>query len=62
MRSHRSGLLPPARAVRACGRRERAHDPRASVGYVAAAALTKPLEPAEPPLADEGDLFDLTIE
>ncbi|MFJ1608267.1 NAD-dependent DNA ligase LigA [Streptomyces sp. NPDC088253] len=31
-------------------------------GYVAAAALTKPLEPAEPPLADEGDLFDLTIE
>ncbi|MEV7340240.1 NAD-dependent DNA ligase LigA [Streptomyces sp. NPDC093544] len=31
-------------------------------GYVAAAALTKPLEPAEPPLMDEGDLFDLTIE
>ncbi|WP_405478425.1 NAD-dependent DNA ligase LigA [Streptomyces sp. NBC_00009] len=31
-------------------------------GYVAAAALTKPLEPAEPVLADEGDLFDLTIE
>ncbi|MFC9535478.1 NAD-dependent DNA ligase LigA [Streptomyces sp. NPDC056975] len=31
-------------------------------GYVAAAALTKPLEPAEPALADEGDLFDLTIE
>ncbi|MEU0115622.1 NAD-dependent DNA ligase LigA [Streptomyces bobili] len=31
-------------------------------GYVAAAALTKPLEPGEPPLADEGDLFDLTIE
>ncbi|KOG34699.1 NAD-dependent DNA ligase LigA [Streptomyces resistomycificus] len=31
-------------------------------GYVAAAALTQPLEPAEPPLADEGDLFDLTIE
>lgn len=31
-------------------------------GYVAAAALTKPLEPAQPPLADEGDLFDLTIE
>jgi DNA ligase (NAD+) len=31
-------------------------------GYVAAAALTKPLEPAEPPLSDEGDLFDLTIE
>ncbi|QKW09342.1 NAD-dependent DNA ligase LigA [Streptomyces sp. NA04227] len=31
-------------------------------GYVAAAALTKPLEPSTPVLADEGDLFDLTIE
>ncbi|AEW96681.1 MULTISPECIES: NAD-dependent DNA ligase LigA [Streptomycetaceae] len=31
-------------------------------GYVAAAALTQPLEPAEPPLRDEGDLFDLTVE
>ncbi|MER5850088.1 NAD-dependent DNA ligase LigA [Streptomyces sp. NPDC002012] len=31
-------------------------------GYVAAAALTKPLEPAEPPLHDEGDLFGLTVE
>jgi DNA ligase (NAD+) len=31
-------------------------------GYVAAAALTQPLEPADPPLADEGDLFDLTME
>ncbi|MFE1442415.1 NAD-dependent DNA ligase LigA [Streptomyces sp. NPDC058739] len=31
-------------------------------GYVAAAALTQPLEPSEPPLADEGDLFDLTVE
>ncbi|MFF2013784.1 NAD-dependent DNA ligase LigA [Streptomyces sp. NPDC058195] len=31
-------------------------------GYVAAAALTRPLEPAEPPLGDEGDLFGLTIE
>ncbi|MER5357230.1 NAD-dependent DNA ligase LigA [Streptomyces sp. NPDC002785] len=31
-------------------------------GYVAAAALTKPLEPAEPPLCDEGDLFGLTAE
>ncbi|MDF3302450.1 NAD-dependent DNA ligase LigA [Streptomyces tropicalis] len=31
-------------------------------GYVAAAALTRPLEPAEPPLRDEGDLFDLTVE
>ncbi|KOU27751.1 MULTISPECIES: NAD-dependent DNA ligase LigA [Streptomyces] len=31
-------------------------------GMVAAAALTGPLEPAEPPLLDEGDLFALTIE
>ncbi len=31
-------------------------------GYVAAAALTGPLEPEEPPLKDEGDLFDLTVE
>ncbi|WP_328942405.1 NAD-dependent DNA ligase LigA [Streptomyces sp. NBC_00250] len=31
-------------------------------GAVAAAALTRPLEPSEPPLLDEGDLFDLTIE
>ncbi|MFD4033550.1 NAD-dependent DNA ligase LigA [Streptomyces sp. NPDC058637] len=31
-------------------------------GYVAAAALTKPLEPVEPPLRDEGDLFGLTVE
>ncbi|MFF7643429.1 NAD-dependent DNA ligase LigA [Streptomyces canus] len=31
-------------------------------GYVAAAALTRPLEPSQPPLTDEGDLFDLTIE
>ncbi|MFJ8311168.1 MULTISPECIES: NAD-dependent DNA ligase LigA [unclassified Streptomyces] len=31
-------------------------------GYVAAAALTKPLEPSAPPLSDEGDLFDLTME
>ncbi|GAA4780811.1 NAD-dependent DNA ligase LigA [Streptomyces sanyensis] len=31
-------------------------------GEVVAAALTRPLEPAEPPLADEGGLFDLTIE
>ncbi|MFJ4984941.1 NAD-dependent DNA ligase LigA [Streptomyces sp. NPDC088732] len=31
-------------------------------GYVAAAALTGPLEPADPPLRDEGDLFDLTPE
>ncbi|MCM9081981.1 MULTISPECIES: NAD-dependent DNA ligase LigA [Streptomyces] len=31
-------------------------------GMVAAAALTGPLEPARPPLLDEGDLFGLTIE
>lgn len=31
-------------------------------GYVASAALTGPLEPADPPLRDEGDLFDLTPE
>ncbi|MFE0177110.1 NAD-dependent DNA ligase LigA [Streptomyces sp. NPDC059002] len=31
-------------------------------GYVAAAALTRPLEPAEPPILDEGDIFDLKIE
>lgn len=31
-------------------------------GAVAAAALTQPLEPADPPLVDEGDLFDLTVE
>ncbi|MFI7011411.1 NAD-dependent DNA ligase LigA [Streptomyces sp. NPDC050145] len=31
-------------------------------GYVAAAALTAPLEPEQPPLTDEGDLFDLTME
>ncbi|MFB7218545.1 NAD-dependent DNA ligase LigA [Streptomyces sp. NPDC056227] len=31
-------------------------------GYVAAAALTRPLEPVEPPMSDEGDLFGLTIE
>ncbi|RYJ23017.1 DNA ligase [Streptomyces sp. L-9-10] len=30
-------------------------------GYVAAAALTRPLEPETPPLLDEGDLFDLTV-
>ncbi|KRV49384.1 aromatic ring-opening dioxygenase LigA [Wenjunlia vitaminophila] len=33
-----------------------------ALGYVAATALTQPLEPAEPPLKDEGDLFDLTVE
>ncbi|ASU85207.1 NAD-dependent DNA ligase LigA [Nocardiopsis gilva YIM 90087] len=33
-----------------------------ALGYVAATALTQPLEPEEPPLTDEGDLFDLTVE
>ncbi|MGE9693944.1 MULTISPECIES: NAD-dependent DNA ligase LigA [unclassified Streptomyces] len=32
------------------------------LGYVAATALTQPLEPSEPPVRDEGDLFDLTAE
>ena len=32
------------------------------LGYVAATALTQPLEPAEPPLADEGGIFDLSME
>jgi DNA ligase (NAD+) len=31
-------------------------------GYVVASALTQPVEPAEPPLKDEGGLFDLTVE
>ncbi|MFF4601329.1 NAD-dependent DNA ligase LigA [Streptomyces sp. NPDC001339] len=31
-------------------------------GYVAATALSQPLEPAEPPLKDEGDLFGLSVE
>ncbi|MGP4112076.1 NAD-dependent DNA ligase LigA [Streptomyces sp. 4N509B] len=31
-------------------------------GYVAATALTQPLEPAEPPLKDEGGLFGLSVE
>ncbi|HWM35532.1 MAG TPA: helix-hairpin-helix domain-containing protein, partial [Streptomyces sp.] len=30
-------------------------------GYVVATALTQPLEPSEPPLKDEGGLFDLEI-
>lgn len=30
-------------------------------GYVVATALTQPLEPAEPPLRDEGGLFDLEV-
>ncbi|MFI6350009.1 NAD-dependent DNA ligase LigA [Streptomyces sp. NPDC050560] len=31
-------------------------------GYVVATALTQPLEPPTPPLANEGDLFDLTLD
>lgn len=30
-------------------------------GYVVATALTQPLEPAQPPLKDEGGLFDLEV-
>ncbi len=33
-----------------------------ALGYVSATALTQPLEPAEPPIRSEADLFDLTIE
>ncbi|GAA1769566.1 MULTISPECIES: NAD-dependent DNA ligase LigA [Streptomonospora] len=33
-----------------------------ALGYVAATALTQPLEPETPPLRDEGDLFDLTVD
>ena len=33
-----------------------------ALGYVAAAALTQPLEPKDPPVKDEGDLFHLTVE
>ena len=33
-----------------------------ALGYVSATALTQPLEPAEPPVKSEGDLFSLTIE
>ncbi|MGA5701155.1 NAD-dependent DNA ligase LigA [Peterkaempfera bronchialis] len=32
------------------------------LGYVAATALTQPLEPADPPLADEAGIFDLKME
>jgi DNA ligase (NAD+) len=32
------------------------------LGYVACAALVRPLEPARAPLTDEGDLFDLTLD
>lgn len=33
-----------------------------ALGYVAAVALTQPLEPATPPLVSEARLFDLTLE
>src|SRR6266550_6133469 len=33
-----------------------------ALGYVAAVALTRPDEPATPPLRDEGDLFSLTVD
>ncbi|WP_280701937.1 NAD-dependent DNA ligase LigA [Kitasatospora sp. GP82] len=32
------------------------------LGYVAATALTQPLEPEEPPVKNEGDIFGLTLE
>ncbi|RAY12363.1 DNA ligase (NAD(+)) LigA [Actinomadura craniellae] len=32
-----------------------------ALGYVGATALTQPLEPAEPPVRNEGDLFHLTV-
>ncbi|MFE0460819.1 NAD-dependent DNA ligase LigA [Kitasatospora sp. NPDC058965] len=32
------------------------------LGYVAATALTQPLEPAEPPVRNEGDVFGLDVE
>ena len=33
-----------------------------ALGYVAACALTQPLEPAIPPIRSEADLFDLTLQ
>ncbi|SEF79131.1 DNA ligase (NAD+) [Thermomonospora echinospora] len=33
-----------------------------ALGYVAATALTQPLEPADPPVRNEGDLFHLTVD
>jgi DNA ligase (NAD+) len=32
------------------------------LGYVACTALTQPLYPEQPPIVDEGDLFDLTMQ
>jgi len=33
-----------------------------ALGYVGATALTQPLEPSDPPIKSEADLFDLTLE
>ncbi|WP_030164595.1 NAD-dependent DNA ligase LigA [Spirillospora albida] len=33
-----------------------------ALGYVGATALTQPLEPSDPPVRNEGDLFHLTVE
>jgi DNA ligase (NAD+) len=33
-----------------------------ALGYVAATALTQPLEPEDPPVRNEGDLFHLTVD
>jgi DNA ligase (NAD+) len=33
-----------------------------ALGYMGAIALTRPAEPAQPPLRDEGDLFHLTVD
>ena len=33
-----------------------------ALGYVSATALTQPIEPANPPITSEADLFDLTLE
>ncbi|MBT2213609.1 MULTISPECIES: NAD-dependent DNA ligase LigA [Actinomadura] len=33
-----------------------------ALGYVAAVALTQPLEPSDPPVKNEGDLFHLSVE
>ena len=33
-----------------------------ALGYVSATALTQPLEPSQPPVQSEADLFDLTLE
>ncbi|MEU5994437.1 NAD-dependent DNA ligase LigA [Spirillospora sp. NPDC047418] len=33
-----------------------------ALGYVAATALTQPLEPSDPPVRNEGDLFHLTVD